>query len=109
MKSDIRYCRRLLETWRDAVFRLAFSSAAFSEFSLVLPQCVWDLSSAISLAVLYFDYALTFGMEVERFWKREFSTASFGFFLNRYLAVFAHIPIIYEFFGPQTPSVRILL
>ena len=73
------------------------------------PQCVWALSSAISLAVLYFDYALTFGMEVERFWKREFSTASFGFFLNRYLAVFAHIPIIYEFFGPQTPSVRMLL
>lgn len=54
MKSDIRYCLRLLETRRDAVFRLAFSSAAFSEFSLVLPPvCLGLIICHIASCVIF--------------------------------------------------------
>ena len=62
------------------------------------------LSSGI--AILYYDFAITFGQEVERFWSRGFSAVAFGFFLNRYLSILSHIPIMYEFYGPQVQSVR---
>ena len=56
-------------------------------------------------AILYLDYILTFDMEVERFWQRQFSWVSVGFFLNRYIAVITHIPVMLEFFGSRLPSV----
>ena len=50
-------------------------------------------------ALLYYDYFLTFDMEVERFWGRPPSLISCGFFLNRYLSILGHIPVTLEFFG----------
>lgn len=38
-------------------------------------------------------------MEVERFWCRRLSLYSLGFFLNRYLSLVGHIPIMMEFFS----------
>ena len=60
-------------------------------------------------AILYFDYVLTFDMEVERFWQRQFSWISLGFFLNRYIAVAMHIPVMFEFFWTSLPSVRYMM
>lgn len=49
--------------------------------------------------ILYYDYLLTFSMEIERFWTfRRISSGSFFFFFNRYLAFFGNIPIIFVFF-----------
>ena len=50
-------------------------------------------------AILYFDYSLTFITEVQRFWTRHVSTASFIFFLNRYFTLLGHVPVMYEFYG----------
>ncbi|KAI1783359.1 hypothetical protein LXA43DRAFT_1187057 [Ganoderma leucocontextum] len=57
------------------------------------------IASAIAFAILYYDYTLTFGMEVNRFWKGRLSFASFVFYFNRYLVLFGHMPVLYEFYG----------
>ncbi|KAI0742661.1 hypothetical protein C8Q80DRAFT_1273283 [Daedaleopsis nitida] len=44
------------------------------------------LSSA-AFSLLYYDFVLTFPLEVERYWHAGFSWASFLFFLNRYMSV----------------------
>lgn len=46
--------------------------------------------------VLYYDYLLTFSCEVEFFWPHEnrVGWVSFFYFLNRYVAIFGHIPIV---------------
>ena len=59
-------------------------------------------------ALLYYDYTLTFGAEVSRFWRcrvGRHSWGTVGFFLNRYLAILGHIPVIWEFFGSENYSV----
>jgi Family of unknown function (DUF6533) len=46
--------------------------------------------------ILYYDYALTFSREVEFFWPHEnrVGWVSSLYFLNRYVAIFGHIPIV---------------
>lgn len=56
-------------------------------------------------ALLYYDFVLTIPQEVERYWERKFSLPSFLFFLNRYMSVLCHIPVIIEFFGVIPESV----
>ncbi|KAI0250885.1 hypothetical protein BJV78DRAFT_1216044 [Lactifluus subvellereus] len=50
----------------------------------------------IPLAILYYDYALTLSREVEFFWPpyNPIGWVSFLFFLNRYVPIFGHIPIV---------------
>lgn len=61
--------------------------------------------SLVALSILYYDYALTFGLEVSRFWvHRGFSWAAFFFYLNRYLGIFGHIPVAVEYFWTGYPS-----
>jgi hypothetical protein len=48
-------------------------------------------------AILYYDYILTFSIEIERFWTR-LSWASCFFFMNRYLVLLGHIPTIWQYF-----------
>jgi hypothetical protein len=49
-----------------------------------------------------YDYFLTLGSEIERFWKRrlycQLSFSSFLFLANRYLALFGSIPTALELF-----------
>jgi hypothetical protein len=62
------------------------------------------------LVILYYEYALTFSMEVERFWPQRFSWASCFFYLNRYLSLLGHIPVTMEYFLQSlasSPSVSI--
>jgi hypothetical protein len=46
-------------------------------------------------------------MEVERFWTSSWCTwGSFLFFLNRYLSVLGHIPVVLEYFWTTPSSLR---
>ncbi|TBU38854.1 hypothetical protein BD309DRAFT_483972 [Dichomitus squalens] len=74
------------------------TSLGTSNLSGAQSVVVVRICASVSLAILYYDYALTIGAEVERFWMRRRSLVSHIFFLNRYLALIGHIPVIYEFF-----------
>ncbi|KAF8491340.1 hypothetical protein F5888DRAFT_1909595 [Russula emetica] len=52
--------------------------------------------SLIPTVILYYDYILTFSREVEFFWPHEnrVGWVSSLYFLNRYVAIFGHIPIV---------------
>lgn len=55
-----------------------------------------------SFAILYYDYFLTIGVEIERFWKRTpWSLAAILFYLNRYVVLLGYIPIMVFFIAPQ--------
>ncbi|KAI0696398.1 hypothetical protein C8T65DRAFT_583479, partial [Cerioporus squamosus] len=61
----------------------------------------------VAFAVLYYDFLLTFPLEVERYWIAVGrSWVSFFFFVNRYMGVLCHLPVIYEFFGTMPEEVR---
>lgn len=54
-----------------------------------------DHSCAFSV-ILYYDYILTFTREVESFWphRNRVGFVSSIYFLNRYVAIFGHIPMV---------------
>ena len=53
----------------------------------------------ITLAILYYDHALTLPAEIQRFWIRGSLTwPTLLFFVNRYLAFFGHFPVILQTF-----------
>ncbi|TCD60505.1 hypothetical protein EIP91_009951 [Steccherinum ochraceum] len=60
-----------------------------------------------ALALLYWDYFLTLSDEIKLYWGKQHkffkSSVSILFFLNRYVALFAHVPVAFEFFvkAPQ--------
>ncbi|KAH9887022.1 hypothetical protein C8Q73DRAFT_795045 [Cubamyces lactineus] len=54
--------------------------------------------AAIAFGILWYDFVLTLPLEVERYWKGGRSWASVFFFLNRYMSVLSHIPVVVEFF-----------
>ena len=76
---------------------------------------MWSFSSEAycggSLAILYYDYALTFAREVEYFWPnphRAGSWISVIFFLNRYFAILGHIPILISLIPSGSCEVSVL-
>ena len=59
----------------------------------------------IPIAILVHEYVITFVEEVDRMWyptfhgpRMSWNWASFFFYLNRYLVLFGHGPVIMEFF-----------
>lgn len=51
----------------------------------------------ITKALLVYEYFLMFSREVERFWNSQRPTwPVVFFFLNRYLTLFGHVPIVFE-------------
>ncbi|CAA7268611.1 unnamed protein product [Cyclocybe aegerita] len=53
----------------------------------------------IAYSLLVYDYCLTFVAEVERFWSiRGINWASGLFYLNRYMVLVGHIPVMIEYF-----------
>ncbi|KAF4616708.1 hypothetical protein D9613_008373 [Agrocybe pediades] len=55
--------------------------------------------SLISYTILVLEYLATFEEEVERFWKAgRINWASGFFYVNRYLTLFGHIPVLVEYF-----------
>ncbi|OCH91655.1 hypothetical protein OBBRIDRAFT_872046 [Obba rivulosa] len=59
-------------------------------------------STVVPIAILCYDYCLTFATEMESFWSRKISWASVLFFLNRYVSLLGTIPTVLEFF--ESPS-----
>ena len=48
--------------------------------------------------LLVYDYALTFSMEVERFWfSHQISITTALYFANRYVGLIGYFPILYQF------------
>ena len=50
------------------------------------------------VAILLYDYCLTFVAEVERCWSFRLNWALALFYLNRYLVLFGHVPIVVQYF-----------
>ena len=67
------------------------------------------IQALLASAILFYDYLLTFSMEVERFWSRARSACpslvSCGFVLNRYLSLFGNIPVLIEFYATRNHEV----
>ncbi|TBU56165.1 hypothetical protein BD310DRAFT_824367 [Dichomitus squalens] len=63
------------------------------------------LFPTIALTVLYYDFAQTIHLEVERYWFRTLSWASVLFFLNRYNVLLAHTLVVYELVAEIPDSV----
>ncbi|KAK7046529.1 hypothetical protein R3P38DRAFT_3346202 [Favolaschia claudopus] len=59
---------------------------------------------ALAFTVFYYDYLLTFGTEVSRYWGTRLTWASFLFYLNRYVSLFGTIPVILQFFWEADSS-----
>jgi hypothetical protein len=54
-------------------------------------------------ALLYYDYFLTFTEEVVHFWSPlQCNWGTVIFLLNRYIAVFGHIPVVAQLFIPDS-------
>ncbi|KAL0573062.1 hypothetical protein V5O48_008903 [Marasmius crinis-equi] len=60
----------------------------------------------ISFTILYYDYVLTFDMEVERFWLRPgWSPSAILFYLNRYLTLLGNVPnLLFSFWTGPFPT-----
>ncbi|TDL23565.1 hypothetical protein BD410DRAFT_814517 [Rickenella mellea] len=52
-----------------------------------------------SIMILYYDHVLTLPSEVKHIWQQKFSLVSLIFVLNRYLAFFGYVPIMFFFFN----------
>ncbi|KAF9466478.1 hypothetical protein BDZ94DRAFT_1319363 [Collybia nuda] len=53
----------------------------------------------VAFVILYYDYALTLPDEVERFWAtRSLTWASSFFYINRYLTLLGHIPVMVQYY-----------
>ncbi len=62
------------------------------------------------IAILYYDYILTFLSEIDLFWSRaELSPFWLLFMLNRYIGLFGTIPVVFEYFGDFPPLVSVIL
>ncbi|KAG6810987.1 hypothetical protein H0H92_009526 [Tricholoma furcatifolium] len=54
-----------------------------------------------AFTLLIYEYSITFRLEVERFWitsSKRPPWSTIFFFLNRYLTIFGHILVLYEYF-----------
>lgn len=85
-------------------------SASLRLVRLRLIPFIADAHIYLCTAALYYDYCLTLAMEIERMWKSHggFSWAISLFYVNRYLALFGHIPVIVQYFwvtpNPSNPN-----
>ena len=58
------------------------------------------------IAILYYDYLLTFGDEVRFFWRRRPGSVTILFFVNRYLSIVGNVPVILQSFRSWGGAVR---
>ncbi|RDX52294.1 hypothetical protein OH76DRAFT_1500807 [Lentinus brumalis] len=63
----------------------ATNSAVFACFTIGTDEAVWIP------ALIFFEHILTFGDEVEMFWKQKFTGATVIFLLNRYLILVSYL------------------
>lgn len=85
--------------------------SALISFGELLSSHLWPPCLIPCEVVLYYDYALTLGDEIERFWNRDaFTWTSLFFFMNRYLVLLGNIPVMFQsFWAPRDLSDKILV
>ncbi|KAJ6576065.1 hypothetical protein DFH09DRAFT_371921 [Mycena vulgaris] len=61
---------------------------------------------AISFTLLFYDYFLTLGWEISRYWGAKITWPTVLFFLNRYGTLLGNIPVVIQTFWttPSTPT-----
>ncbi|TBU57177.1 hypothetical protein BD310DRAFT_929814 [Dichomitus squalens] len=69
-----------------------------ARFAIADSDYIIRIASAVALAILYYDYILTFSAEVALL-------ASFIFYLNRYLTLFSHVLVLYELYRVSDENV----
>lgn len=78
---------------------MSYHSSALVRLGIPISLC-WNRYSLVelTLAILYYDYALTFTAEVTYFWppRNKIRWPVFLFFVNRYLVVCGHVFLILE-------------
>ena len=80
--------------------------------SVSLPLSTDPPSDQPPIAILLHEYLDTLAVEVDRMWYSTFhgprmswNWAAFFFYLNRYLVLFSHVPVMLEFFwGTSNPN-----
>ncbi len=80
-----------------------------SAYELFISQCVVITANLCGLALLWFDYALTFTVEVERTWKHEFTGATVAYLVLRYASLFRHIWVVIHPLWIPSDKVRTLM
>ncbi|KAH9857027.1 hypothetical protein C2E23DRAFT_892486, partial [Lenzites betulinus] len=107
MKTTVANIRAVLLLGRARPFVVlplmatAYSSSAELGKGVLLNNYM----AAASITILYFDYSLTVGTEIDRFWgKARLSAASTLFVLNRYLGLLGIVPVMLEYFGHFPPQ-----
>ncbi|KAJ6548218.1 hypothetical protein DFH09DRAFT_926555, partial [Mycena vulgaris] len=57
-------------------------------------------------ALLFYDYFLTLGWEISRYWTVPFKWPNLLFFANRYGALLGNIPVVIQYFwtNPSSPT-----
>ena len=86
-------------------------SPHFVRFPLQLSVSVLSDLIRKSLAILYYDYALTVMSEIQYFWSPpSFSPSFILFVISRYFGLLGPIPVFFEYFGifPEHVSIHTL-
>ncbi|KAJ8490187.1 hypothetical protein ONZ45_g13290 [Pleurotus djamor] len=79
---------------------------AITASELQIQNNVKSYLSLAAVTILYYDYLLTLPMEIDRYWSLKVTTFSwtrFLFYLNRYTALLAHVPVIVAYFWDAAP------
>ncbi|KAJ8508246.1 hypothetical protein ONZ45_g9477 [Pleurotus djamor] len=70
--------------------------------AVLLQVTIQNYVEVISLAILFYDYLLTFDLEVERFWRRpKLSLVPILFFVNRYGVLLGYVPTVVMLLRPD--------
>ena len=97
-RSRWRTCRylaasltfKLLNLCQAAELLLALVSNLFVEYD-TLRNCWWLIEY---IAILYYDWTLTFDLEISSIWRRPIKPSTICFILNRYLSVIGNVFMI---------------
>ena len=58
----------------------------------IIPWLIsWWLTSKGNPAILYYDWALTFGLEISSIWKRPVKASAILFLINRYFSIVGNV------------------
>jgi len=77
--------------------------ALFLSVRSISSHHLWLTTTILWAAILLYDYCLKFVAEVERCWVGKLNWVAGFFYLNRYLTLFGHVPIMMEYFW-STPN-----
>ncbi|KIY65996.1 hypothetical protein CYLTODRAFT_399460 [Cylindrobasidium torrendii FP15055 ss-10] len=59
----------------------------------------------VAFVVLYYDWIITLGQEISRMWTIDnVSFSVVGYYLNRYVCLLGHIPVVLQFFVNMEPG-----